>query len=134
MQGVRDAADDHRGQPQFVEKAGARIVRTGVDDQHAVHAVLGPPAPVHRALVGHVLDHLEQQAEMTLRQHLLDAGDQLKEERVHAERVGGPRHDQTDGGRPSPDSWRAAVLGRQPSCSATRRTRSRVTSETLAGR
>ncbi|CAM5613861.1 hypothetical protein STENM223S_05289 [Streptomyces tendae] len=31
---------------------------------------------------------------------------------------------------PSPDSARAAVLGRQPSCSATRRTRSRVISET----
>ncbi|GGI98801.1 hypothetical protein GCM10010121_006320 [Streptomyces brasiliensis] len=31
---------------------------------------------------------------------------------------------------PSPDSARAAVLGRQPSCSATRRTRSRVTWET----
>ncbi len=31
---------------------------------------------------------------------------------------------------PSPDSARAAVLGRQPNCSATRRTRSRVTSET----
>ncbi len=31
---------------------------------------------------------------------------------------------------PSPDSARAAVLGRQPSCSATRRTRARVASET----
>lgn len=31
---------------------------------------------------------------------------------------------------PSPDRARAAVLGRQPSCSATRRIRSRVTSET----
>ncbi|GLW46445.1 hypothetical protein Stsp02_21070 [Streptomyces sp. NBRC 14336] len=33
---------------------------------------------------------------------------------------------------PSPDSARAAVLGRQPSSSATRRTRSRVSSETPA--
>ena len=62
--------------------------------------MLGPPAPVDGALGGHVLHHLEEQAELALGEHLLDTGDQLQEERVHAQVGRRTCHDQPHGGRP----------------------------------
>lgn len=67
---------------------------------------------------------------MTLRQYLLYAGDELEEKESTPRVSAGRARTKPTVAAPSPDSWRAAVLGRQPSCSATLRTRSRVTSET----
>lgn len=96
---VGHSADHHGGQPEFVEEGGARVGGAGVDDEHAVHPVFGPPAPVDGALRLDVLHHLEQQAEVAFRQDLLDARDELEEERVHAQRVRGAGHDESDRGR-----------------------------------
>ncbi len=97
-EGGARGADDHGGQPQFVEERGARVVVARVDDEQAVHPVLGPPAAVDLALGVDVLDDLEEQAEPAVREHFLDAGDELEEERLDAERTGGAREHQPDGG------------------------------------
>ncbi len=95
-----EGPDDDAVQTQFVQEADAGVVGARVDDEHPVDPVLGPPAAVDGALGRHVLHHLEEQAELALGQDLLDAGDQLQEERVHAQVGRRSRHHEPHGGRP----------------------------------
>ncbi len=91
-------ADDHGGQAELRQQGRAGVADARVDDEEAVHAVLGPPAAVDRALCGHVLHQLEEQAQPAGGEGFLDAGDELEEERLDAEAAGGARQDQADGG------------------------------------
>ncbi len=90
-------ADGDRGQGQSLQERRSRVARTWVDDEDAVDPSLGPPAAVDRAFVVDVLDDLEQQGGPGGGEDLLDAGDELEEEGLDAERVRGPGEDQADG-------------------------------------
>lgn len=90
-------ADGDGGQGQSLQECRSRVARTRVDDEDAVDPSLGPPAAVDRAFGVDVLDDLEQQGGPGGGEDLLDAGDELEEEGLDAERVRGPGEDQADG-------------------------------------
>ena len=78
------------GRPSAHELLDARVVEPQVDDEHAVDAMLAPPAPVDRDLLLDVLDELDRQRDRRGRELRLDAGDELHEERLERERAGRP--------------------------------------------
>jgi hypothetical protein len=87
---VTGAADDDGRHPQPLHEVDPLVVHPQVDQEHAVDALLGRPPPVQLDLGGLVLDDLEHQRDRPGRQLGLQAGDQLEEERLDAERAGGP--------------------------------------------
>ncbi len=89
-------ADDDGREGQGGEEGRAGVLGSGVHDQDAVHAALGPPAPVGRALGVQVLHDLEEEGDAPGGEGLLDAGDQLEEEGLDAEGAGGAGEDEAD--------------------------------------
>ena len=92
---VDDRAADHDGgQADRPERGDPRVVHAQVDHQHAVDAVLAPPAPVDGDLVLDALDELDRQRDGPGGQLGLDAGDELHEERLQRERLRRTREEQ----------------------------------------
>lgn len=95
--GCGGAADDDGGQAECGEQFRAGVLGARVDHEDAVHPSFGPPAAVERALGVEVLDDLEEECDPPCGEHFLDAGDQLEEEGLHAEGLGGPGEHQSQG-------------------------------------
>ena len=94
---VEGGPDDDGRQSELGEQRGPLVVDGQVGDQDAVDAALGGEPAVRRLVVA--LGDLEQQRVAVLGEHRLQAGDERGEERVGAQRLGRPGHDQADGER-----------------------------------
>ena len=91
------SADHDRRQLQPRERVDARIVDAQVDHQHAVDAVLAPPAPVDLDFRRDVVDHLEREPDRARRQLELDACDERHRERLERQEASGSREDEAAG-------------------------------------
>ena len=85
------SADDDGRKAETHELVDARVVDAQVDHQHAVDAVLAPPAAVDLDLLADVADELERECDRARGELRLDAGDELHEERLERERPRRPR-------------------------------------------
>ena len=92
---LRDgSADDDGGEAELGQRVDPRIVLSEIEEQHAVDAVLCPPAPVDRDLGGHVGCELEGERDRTCGELRLDPGEELGEEPFDRERARGPGEDE----------------------------------------
>ncbi len=82
---VMNVAVDVERQRAGIASALLAELYAQVDDEHPVDAPLAPPTAMNGNLLLGVGDHLDRECHRTQREHRLDAGDQLHEERLHGE-------------------------------------------------
>src|SRR6202034_2668671 len=93
--------EDDRWHPELLQRVYPLIAELEVEQEHSVHPPLGPPRAVQVDLPRLILRRREQQRDVIPGQLSLDAGDQLHEEGLDAERSRRAVDDQPECARPT---------------------------------